>query len=195
MKEKVPMKQSYVILAIVVLAIVAGGAYYFSNGYTVPNYTTSSTTTLAPSGSSATTTATAAPSSVHITTSFNQLLGTYFVDSNGMTLYRFTKDTAGTQTSDPVSACSGACLQAWPPLSADSVTVASGFNINDFTIFTRSDGTKQVAFKGIPLYYYVGDTKSGDTNGQGLNNFWFAINPDLTATTTTTQISSGGSGY
>ena len=43
----------------------------------------------------------------------------------------------------------------------------------------------------MPLYYYINDTKRGDTNGQGVNNAWFVINPDSiqTASMTATAIS------
>ena len=45
---------------------------------------------------------------------------------------------------------------------------------------TRSDGTKQVTYKGHPLYYYVGDPSSGDTSGQGIDSFgaaWYVLSP------------------
>jgi predicted lipoprotein with Yx(FWY)xxD motif len=41
-------------------------------------------------------------------------------------------------------------------------------------------GTKQVVYNGHPLYYYAGDTKAGDTNGEGLNSFgagWDVVSP------------------
>src|SRR5437870_1209835 len=39
-------------------------------------------------------------------------LGNVIVDSNGMTLYRFDKDSGGT------IACTGACVSTWPPVIA-----------------------------------------------------------------------------
>jgi predicted lipoprotein with Yx(FWY)xxD motif len=44
----------------------------------------------------------------------------------------------------------------------------------------RGDGTMQVVYNGHPLYYYVGDTKAGDTNGEGLQAFgagWDVVSP------------------
>jgi predicted lipoprotein with Yx(FWY)xxD motif len=38
---------------------------------------------------------------------------------------------------------------------------------------------KQVTYNGHPLYTFTGDTKPGQTNGQGLNQFgalWFVVN-------------------
>ena len=44
-------------------------------------------------------------------------------------------------------------------------------------MFTRSDGGKQVAYNGRPLYFFAGDTAPGDTKGQGLNDVWFVAAP------------------
>jgi hypothetical protein len=39
---------------------------------------------------------------------------------------------------------------------------------------TRSDGTTQVTYGGLPLYYWEGDRKAGDTTGNGLEGFSIA---------------------
>jgi len=36
---------------------------------------------------------------------------------------------------------------------------------------SSSDGTKQIAVNGKPLYHWVNDKKAGDTTGQGVNGF------------------------
>ena len=57
------------------------------------------------------------------------------------------------------SACSGGCASAWPPVTATgALTAAGSVNKADLTTFTRSDGTKQVAYDGHPLYYFSGDS-------------------------------------
>jgi len=102
-------------------------------------------------------------------------LGKVLVDSRGRTLYLFTKDS-GTK-----SACSGACATAWPPLRASGKpTVSGGAKASLVRTTTRSDGKPQVTYNGHPLYSFVKDTKSGDTNGEGLTAFggtWFAVSP------------------
>ena len=107
----------------------------------------------------------------------NKNVGFYLTDTSGKTLYFFTKDTPG------VSTCTGTCLGLWPAFNADSVTAPSVLNPSDFTPVTRYDGVKQTAFKGRPLYFYSGDAKPGEANGQGFNNVWY-----VAATTGTTPV-------
>ena len=40
---------------------------------------------------------------------------------------------------------------------------------------TRKDGAEQWAFKGMPLYYWAGDSKPGDTNGDGVGGVWHVL--------------------
>jgi predicted lipoprotein with Yx(FWY)xxD motif len=102
-------------------------------------------------------------------------LGKVLVDARGRTLYLFTKDS-GTK-----STCSGACAGAWPPaLVTGKPTVGGGAKASQVGTTKRSDGTHQVTYHGHPLYRFVQDTKSGDTNGEGLTAFgggWFVVSP------------------
>ncbi len=87
------------------------------------------------------------------------------VGPNGMTLYTFDKDTAGSGK----SVCNGPCAKNWPPLMAGANSpMASG----DYSVITRDDGGKQWALKGKPLYYWIKDTKPGDKTGDGFNGVW-----------------------
>jgi predicted lipoprotein with Yx(FWY)xxD motif len=88
---------------------------------------------------------------------------------NGMTLYTFDKDMAGSGK----SVCNGQCAINWPPLMAGDMDQASG----DYSIITRDDGKKQWAFKGKPLYYWVKDSKPGDRSGDGVNKVWQVARP------------------
>lgn len=89
--------------------------------------------------------------------------------SNGMTLYTFDRDTAGSGK----SACNDACATNWPPLLAKDGEMAGG----DFSIVTRDDGKKQWAAKGKPLYFWSKDQKPGDKTGDGFNKVWHAATP------------------
>ena len=87
------------------------------------------------------------------------------VGSNSMTLYTFAKDTAGSGK----SMCNGPCATNWPPLLIDGSPTVSG----DYSVITRDDGKKQLAYRGMPLYFWVKDTKPGDKTGDGfLNGAW-----------------------
>lgn len=94
--------------------------------------------------------------------------------SNGMTVYTFTKDTAG----DGKSACSGACLVKWPALTvAAGTTPTGGPGVTGTlgTITRADDGTLQVTYNGLPLYFYVSDKAPGDTLGSYPN--WNLVKP------------------
>ena len=91
------------------------------------------------------------------------------VGPNGMTLYTFDKDAAGSGK----STCNGPCAINWPPLMATASDTASG----DYTVITRDDGAKQWAIKGKPLYYWIKDTKPGDKTGDGVNKVWRTAKP------------------
>lgn len=97
----------------------------------------------------------------------------FLVAGNGMTLYKYTKDTPG------VSNCSGQCLVNWPAYTVStgaSLTASTGIKGKIATI-TSSDGTMQVTYNDMPLYYWIKDTKPGDTTGQNVGGVWFVVNP------------------
>jgi predicted lipoprotein with Yx(FWY)xxD motif len=65
----------------------------------------------------------------------------------------------------------------WPPFYVENLNVNPDLNSRDFKVITRDDGTKQITYKGWPLYLYSGDTKPLETNGQAVNGLWFVVNP------------------
>lgn len=83
-------------------------------------------------------------------------------NKEGRTLYTFDKDSSGK------SNCSGGCIAAWPPFMVADASLAGG----DFTIIAREDGAQQWAFKGKPLYFFAGDSKPGERNGDGQGGVW-----------------------
>jgi predicted lipoprotein with Yx(FWY)xxD motif len=89
--------------------------------------------------------------------------------ANGMTLYTFDRDAAGSGK----SMCNGPCATNWPPLMAASGAAASG----DWSIVTRDDGSRQWAYKGKPVYFWAKDTKPGDRTGDGFNKVWQLARP------------------
>jgi predicted lipoprotein with Yx(FWY)xxD motif len=100
-------------------------------------------------------------------TSADTAKGKALVDGKGMTLYIFDRDTAGT------SNCNGVCATNWPPFKAAADAKAAA----PWTAISRSDGTKQWAYNGKPLYNFGKDAKPGDAKGDGLNNVWHIAAP------------------
>lgn len=90
-----------------------------------------------------------------------------FVGANGMTLYTFDRDVAGSGK----SACNGPCAKLWPPLMAAAADQPSGA----FGIVTRDDGARQWSYKGKPLYFYQPDQKPGDRTGDNFRDVWRII--------------------
>lgn len=88
---------------------------------------------------------------------------------NGMTLYTFDRDSAGSGK----SVCNGPCAVNWPPLMAMDSDTGRG----DYAVIVRDDGKKQWAFKGKPLYFWAKDQKPGDKTGDGFNNMWRLAKP------------------
>lgn len=101
-------------------------------------------------------------------------LGEIVVDKNGMTVYRFTKDSAWPMK----SACTGACLEKWPVVPPVAKNDTKGILKKGFVIFDRPDGQRQQTIDCWPMYTFAGDKKPGDTNGQGVGGTWYAAGPD-----------------
>jgi predicted lipoprotein with Yx(FWY)xxD motif len=103
----------------------------------------------------------------------NSKLGDILVDGEGRTLYVFTKDQGDK------SACSGQCADNWPALVGDA-TAGTGVQASMLSTSMQASGDAQVTYGGKPLYYFAGDAKPGDTNGQGVGSVWYALTADGT---------------
>jgi predicted lipoprotein with Yx(FWY)xxD motif len=91
------------------------------------------------------------------------------VDLKGMTLYYFERDDSGDK-----STCDGKCTERWIPVAASADAQASG----DFTVITRSDGSKMWANRYRPLYSSRADKAPGDANGSDdPSNLWHVARP------------------
>lgn len=99
-------------------------------------------------------------------------LGTYLTDKNGRTLYTYSEDSPGS------SNCTGACLQAWPPYGpgiSDTGTFSIPLLPANINVIKGNLGMAQFTWGNMPLYYFSGDTKPGDTLGEGINGVWFVV--------------------
>ena len=102
---------------------------------------------------------------------FSEELGWYLVGPNGMTVYTFANDEAG------VSNCYDQCATNWPPLTVESADAAWAASTlpGEVTTVERTDGALQVAYNGMPLYYWKDDDAVGDTTGQGVGDVWWVV--------------------
>jgi predicted lipoprotein with Yx(FWY)xxD motif len=102
-------------------------------------------------------------------------LGEVLVDAEGNTLYMFVPD----EEANGEPTCYDDCAEAWPAFEAtDEPTAGSGVDQSMLATVERKDGTDQVTYNDLPLYYFSGDEAAGDTNGQGLNEVWWVVSPE-----------------
>src|SRR4051794_31430996 len=127
-------------------------------------------------GGGATTKASSASAGGDAVSVASNKLGKILVGPDGRTLYLFEKDKG------PTSECTGACLSAWPPLTVSGTAKGgSGVTAGKLGTSKLSDGKTIVTYAGHPLYYYAGDSKPGQTTGQGLDQFgaeWYVVGPN-----------------
>ena len=152
------------------------------------------TTALAGCGGSSTTSVSTKASAVTATAASAKLapslvIGTYKTPEDGTlitgagdrTLYVFKPDEKSTSAHEKLSTCNAACAAVWPPvLATGSPAVAGKANASLIGLTTRSDGTKQVTYNGLPLYYYAADTRAGQATGNHLKDgfgLWLGMLP------------------
>jgi predicted lipoprotein with Yx(FWY)xxD motif len=93
-------------------------------------------------------------------------LGRVLVDARGRTLYMWAHDRTTRST------CNGECAEYWPPLvTRGTPSARGGARAGLLGTSRRRDGRRQVTYAGHPLYYFVKDTRPGQTTGEGLTGF------------------------
>jgi len=177
--------------AFIVLTVAFGA----STGYllaTQGGSTSTTTFTTTAISTSATTTTTSAASGVQsVGIAYKSGTGFYLVNGSGTTLYYRTTDIPSNGT----STCTGGCVQIWPVFYVKNLNLPPGLNSSSFKAVTRADGKQQLTYDGWPLYFFSGDHKPGDVNGQGIGGIWFALNlpaPKTPTTSTSTTTTSTG---
>jgi predicted lipoprotein with Yx(FWY)xxD motif len=88
----------------------------------------------------------------------------------GLTLYTFANDAMGSGK----SACYPPCSNLHPPYLLEQGASPTG----ELSVVERSDGAKQWAHKGKPLYRWIYDEKPGDAGADGMNRgIWQIAKP------------------
>jgi predicted lipoprotein with Yx(FWY)xxD motif len=152
------------------LALLAGCGSSSSSSSTA-----ASTPASTPTESTAAATTAAASTGVAVQTAKNKLGTILVAGPEKKTVYLFEADKGSSST------CNGECASDWPPVTSEGAPTASGGALSaDLGTTTRSDGSKQVTYKGHPLYFFEGDKSAGQTNGEGSNAFgagWYVLKP------------------
>lgn len=159
--------------AVLIVAAVLIGSVYFARGGAADDVATSDVRSQVQQtqnpGALAGNVPADAPEDGIVTSFEHPTEGKILTDGRGMTLYIFTKDTAGE------SVCYDQCAVNWPPLFATGRLKGSGVDDAKLGTTTRKDGAKQLTYEGKPLYYYFQDKAPGDTTGEGVGGVWFMI--------------------
>lgn len=165
------------LLAPVLVVLLLGSACGDDgDGDAAADKATTSTAASGDAGSSTTEPADVGPAEVGVSSTD---LGEVLADDEGYTLYLFTPDGTGDST------CVDSCAEAWPPLvTAEGPLAAGGADQSLIGTIERADGGLQVTYGGHPLYTYGADPAPGDTNGQGVDDQWYAV--DVTGEAVTT---------
>ncbi len=98
-------------------------------------------------------------------------VGTFLTGPNG-TLYTKSTDSMNTST-----CTTGTCATNWPALTVPAgqqATAGTGVT-GTLGSFARADGSMQVTYNGLPLYYWLQHTNPGDTTGNGVGGFSVAL--------------------
>jgi predicted lipoprotein with Yx(FWY)xxD motif len=107
--------------------------------------------------------------------------GTLITGAAHRSLYILTADEKTTSAHKKLSTCYNACAAVWPPVIASKLPAVSGLAKRSLLgLTTRRNGSKQVTYNGLPLYYYVADAKAGQSVGNHLKDkfgLWIGMLP------------------
>ena len=95
----------------------------------------------------------------------NTSIGPVMTTPRGMTVYTFDRDQNGR------SNCYADCARQWPPVTADGYAQEYG----RMSVVSRTDGQRQWAYDGRPLYTYAEDSRYGDVNGDNVGSVWHVV--------------------
>ena len=167
MKSLKTLGRTAIVAACSALILAACGSQTSGTGATAtPSASPSATPSPTPSP-----TPTAAAAPVVLAQSVGTMGTILVAASNSHTVYNFDSDSPG------VSRCTGGCASTWPPLTIAAGTTPTGGPgvTGQLGTIARADGSIQVTYKGLPLYFFHSDSKPGDTKGNYTG--WSLVKP------------------
>ena len=121
-----------------------------------------------------------------------KLHSTILVTLGGRTLYSLSAERNGKFICSDTT-----CLAVWKPLRVPRATTPAG--VTSLSLVTRPDHTRQVAYKGGPLYTFTGDKHAGQVNGNGFRDVgvWrpVTVSGSAAASTSTSTTTTSPYGY
>jgi len=140
----------------------------------------------------------AAAAGITIKTTSIAGLGTVLVNAQGRTLYTLTSESGGKLTCTKSNGCTQSWVEVDLPSGATAASASGGSQSALLSSETGASGTV-VTYNGWPLYTFVGDSKAGQANGEGLQSFggtWYALDTSGSAVhAAQTHSSPSSSGY
>ena len=173
------IRRAMVVVAVIAsIGLVACGSSSKKSASTVAAATPATPAATTPA---ATTPTTSAGTGVTAIGSRKTQDGTLIIGAGDRTVYFFRPDKRSTTGHAKQSTCYNGCAAVWPPVLATRIPATSGkAEASLLGLTTRKDGTRQVTYNGLPLYYYVPDTKAGQVTGNQLKDqfgFWAGLQP------------------
>jgi predicted lipoprotein with Yx(FWY)xxD motif len=144
-----------------VMALAVIGLTLAACGSSTPTAATTTSPPSAGTGTGTGTGSTTAASATATVKSASTNKGTVLENSSGMPLYTLAAGTS----------CTGACAQAWPPLTVPAgTTPKAGPGVTGTLATTMSGGALQVTYNGKALYTFLSDS-AGQVTGDGVAGF------------------------
>ena len=167
------LKVRVAFFGLIILALALAGCAAPGNTAPAAQPTAAPAATAIPAATTAPAPAAQAPAGpATVMVSKNDKPGQIVADSEGKTLYLYTKDSKDT------SNCYDKCAQNWPPLLTTGAPKAGdGADAGLLGATARTDGTMQVTYNGWPLYYWIKDQTPGDATGQDVGGVWYVLSP------------------
>jgi predicted lipoprotein with Yx(FWY)xxD motif len=175
MRSKALTFTTFVVAATTLAACASGGSSQTISASTAVSASTAASASASATASASASASASAASKATVEAKPVGSIGTVLVAaSNGKTVYQFANDVKDSGKSN----CTGGCATTWPPLTvAAGATPSGGSGVTGTlgTITRADDGTLQVTYNGLPLYFFSGDTAAGDANG--VYPSWSAVKP------------------
>jgi predicted lipoprotein with Yx(FWY)xxD motif len=96
-------------------------------------------------------------------------VGYVLAEANHQVVYTYAKDKKGGKPT-----CLSTCAETWLPATGTPQAGPADVFPGQFGLVTRSDGTKQITYDGMPLYVLKG-AKGLAVTGNGQGGVWYVV--------------------